>query len=193
MRTINLTSAAAALAVVGLLAGCSGAPTAQQQENGQQQAASGQLVKNQPVPGLAYSQMRQNLIEIETAQAQGIQTTTFIFNRASQDPIQQCPSIGVPIASTASLSNPEQITGGYAGSGTYGVGVVGQMDPNGVYAPSDSLGTYVMCVGPNGAAVPVYAEGEVQTVMGPATWDYGKHQVQLTGAPTFHFTTKQGG
>lgn len=198
-RTITLSVRHILIGVAALaalvLAGCGAStPSGQQQENQDQQSIETQLVRNQPIPNIPYSQMRQNLIEIETAQAKGVQTTTFFFNQGVQDPVRTCPSIGVPIASTSSLSNPSQIAGGYAGGGgNYGIGVIDQMDPNGVYAPKDSLGTYVICVDGNGSPVATYWEGFVETEFGPAVWDQASHTIKPTGPATFHFSTKQGG
>jgi|SRR5882762_396154 len=172
---------------VGLLVGCDATPSGQRQENAAQAGITTQLVTNQPIPNIGYSQMRQNLIEIETAEDKGVQTTSFIFGNFSADPVQICPSIGVPIPNTASLSNPEQAT--YTGSATY---TTPQMDPNGVYAPSASSGTFVICVGADGKPNPVYAEGNVHTVFGPAVWNRQTHSVEMTGPASFKFTASQG-
>lgn len=175
-------------AVAVLTAGC-GMGSAQSRENSQQEQISQNLITSQPVPNIGYSQMRQNLIELETAEANGVQTTSFFFNLGIQDPVRSCASIGVPIPNTASLSNPQHITYGPGGS----TGVVDQMDPNGVYAPQSSQGTFVMCVDQNGQPHPAYWEGDVETEFGAARWDTGTHQVVAVGPATFHFSTKQGG
>lgn len=175
------------LVVAGcLLAACDSTPSATRAEGQAQAGISQQLVQNQPIPGVRYSQMRQNMIEIEQAEAKGVQTTTFMFGGYFSDPVQVCPSIGVPIPNTASLSNPEQTY--YTGSATV---TLPQMDPNGVYAPNSSSGTFVQCVGGDGKVEPVYAEGVVHAVFGPATWDYTKHTVRLTGPASFQFTAGQ--
>ena len=64
---------------------------------------------NQPVPKFDWSQYRQTVIDVETAEVNGVVTTTFMMNFGA-DPISSCPSIGFPVASTAQLTNPEQIT-----------------------------------------------------------------------------------
>lgn len=191
----KFTHAVICLMIVGLLAAaCStgpDAPTGQTQENKQQQQSTKSLVNNQPLPHFNYSQARQNLIELETAMANGVQTTSFFFNQGAVDPIDTCPSIGVPIPNTASLSNPQQVIDG---SGQYGGGNVttGQMDPYGVYVPTNSTGTFVVCIDAQGKPYADYWEGFVKTVFAPAKWNEQTHKVELLGPPSFSFSTQKG-
>jgi hypothetical protein len=178
-------AAASVLAAVGA---CDVTPSGQDIENRQQAAAQKSLDEAQTLPVFSYSQIKQNMIELETAEANGIQTTSFIFGGANDpDPIEICPSVGVPIPSTASLSNPQQVAHGWNDGP-----VIAQEDPNGVYMPTAGSGTFVMCVQPDGSVTPVYAEGNVHTVFGPATWDKGTHTVVLTGASSTHFSSAKG-
>ena len=105
----------------------------------------------------------------------------------NQDPVFSCPSLGMPVANTAQLSNPQQVVGGSGGNTT-----IGQMDPYGVYTPSASTGTYVICVNGSGAKYLMYWEGDVMTVASGATWNYAKHSANVTGAPTAVVHTKPG-
>jgi hypothetical protein len=182
-----MLAAGLALLSVSTIAACGGqsAPNGNSLEHQQQQRDSTSLLYSQPVPGFTFSQLRANLIEIETAQAMGVQTTSFFFNQGARDPIQSCPSIGAPIASTTQLTNPDQVIhDGYARGAAL---TVAQMDPTGVYS-GNSTGTYVMCVGADGKPYADYWEGFVQTIFGPATWDYNTHQVRLVGPPSFRFS-----
>lgn len=159
----------------------------QKQENQQQSNITSQLLQAQPIPAAAWSQVRQNLIEIERSQTDTTQTTTFMFGPANNpDPIDWCPSIGDPIPGTAQLSNPQQIQhDGYPSGGA--AVPIPQMDPNGIYG-GETTATYVMCVNAQGQVEPRRAEGIAHTVYGPATWDYTKHQVTLNGPASFKFT-----
>ena len=159
----------------GVLVACD-SQSANSKERDQQASIQDTLMKNQPLPYWTYSEYRQTLIDVESAEAHGVATTSFFFNQGVQDPIFVCPSIGFPIPSTANLSNPQQIT--WSGNQT---GVVSQMDPNGVYT-GQSSGTYVECVDPTGIKYAKYWEGFVDTIGGPAHWD-GKSEV-LDGPPT---------
>lgn len=148
----------------------------------------------QPAPHFNYSVLRQELIAIEASQAVGEQTTSFFFNQGVQDPIFYCPSIGDPVPNTAELTNPnkaETLTVPYQGGAAV---TIGNIDPNGIYAPTNSTGTNVMCINSKGQQYLHYWEGFVDTVNGSAHWDTSTHQVVVTGAPnmpTCHAATEK--
>lgn len=176
--------AGAALLAFGLAA-CQGAgnPSGQQQENQQQQSDTTTYETNQPIPHFQYSDYRQTAINVEAIQALGEQTTSFFFNLGVKDPIFSCPSLGSPFPNTAELSNPDQIENDGYPQGGQAV-TVGQMDPNGVYSPESSSGTYVICLNAQGQQYAQYWEGDVDSVSGPATWDASTGQIVVTGQPT---------
>lgn len=166
--------------------GCTHSNPANAKDQRTSSTALAQLDASQPVQTYTWSQQRQSLIEIERAKATTTLTTTFFFNQGVQDPIQSCPSIGFPVASTEQLTNPSQIVWDQ-GSGSGGNVAIPQIDPTGTYT-GNSSGTYVMCSTPSGQAYADYWEGFVQTVTGPAVWDSAAHAVKLTGTPTGAFT-----
>ena len=157
-------------------------PAGQAQENTAQQADQAALEASQPIPHFGYSVIRQTLIDAETLAANGTQTTSFFFQMGNQDPVYSCPSLGMPVPNTASLSNPQQVVPDPNASS--GSEVVGQMDPDGVYAPAASEGTYVICLNSGGAKYLDYWEGNVLTVGGAAEWDAATHTLKVIGAPT---------
>ena len=189
---------AVAVAIVLVLAGaaCTSTTTTAQRAakdsaNTEQASIAAGLTnmeRSQPLPRFSWSQLRQNLIELESAQADTTQTTSFFFNQGVQDPVQMCPSVGFPIASTTELSNPEQKITDVGRSGGNGNVTIPQIDPNGVYAGT-STGTYVMCIDAQGRTYADYWEGFVQTVTGPARWNTTTHDVEFVGAPSFKFTS----
>ncbi len=167
------------------VAACTGNPSTQQQEQNQQTADTASLEQSQPIPHFNYSQIRQTIIDAETIAANGTQTTSFFFQMGNQDPVFSCPSIGMPVANTAELSNPQQVvTQDSQGNGISGSATIGQMDPDGVYAPSASSGTYVICVNASGANYLVYWEGDVLTAAAGAEWNASTHSLKVIGAPT---------
>ena len=170
-----------AVAAVALLTGCT-----QQSIQNDKNTTDSQLLKYQqaqPVPQFDFSQYRQTVINVETAEANGVATTTFMYNMGSAIPVRSCPSIGYPIASTAQLTNPLQVVGSSGG-------VIAQQEPNGVYT-GDSSGTYVVCVHSNGKTSIDYWEGFVYTVGGPAHWDPATQQIVTDGDPTVSSPTNK--
>lgn len=189
--TLPVASAVIAVGAVMAVAGCNGStPSGQAIENNQQRQDTQSLVTNQPIPHYNYSQIRQTLIDAESVAANGTQTTSFFFQMGNQDPVFSCPSLGMPVANTAQLSNPDQVNPDpHSSSGSV---TIPQMDPYGIYAPSASQGTYVICVNNSGAKYLEYWEGDVMTVAAGATWDSATHTLKVTGAPTAVVHTKPG-
>lgn len=140
-----------------------------------------QYLQSQPVPKFTSSQLRQNLIDIQTAQVNSTVTTSFFFNMGVVDPIHSCPSIGFPIPGSFQLTNPSQKL-------RDSEAVIPQLEANGVYT-GDTTATTVICVDADGRGYASYWEGFVSTVAGPAEWDATTKSVVLTGAPTAEFDT----
>jgi hypothetical protein len=179
-----ITTTVAALAIFTLAACSEAAPAATQAENETAREALGQFLQAQPVPQFNSSQLRQNLIDIQTAQANATATTSFFFNQGVVDPIHSCPSIGFPIPGTFQLTSPEQPAGNREG-GYYSLP---QLEATGVYT-GDTSSTTVICIDESGKGYASYWEGFVSTVAGPAEWDADTKTVVLTGAPTAEFST----
>jgi hypothetical protein len=176
-------SVVGAAAIVLGAAACNGQGSAQAKENAQQGADSSTLINNQPIPHFKYSEERAILIEAETDAASGEASTSFVFEMGVPNPIFSCPSLGLGVPDTAALSNPEQVVNA-GGSGNPGV-TIGQMDPFGVYTPSSSEGTYLVCVAGNGNPYLTRIESQVDTFLGSAVWDlqpYG-HVAQVGTPP----------
>lgn len=176
--------------VVLFVAACAGSggnnQGGQKLESKEQSAASVQIITNQPLPAFPRSQARQNLIEIETARAKGVQTTSFFFNLGVSKPVKSCPSVGAPIPTTDQLSNPQKIVhDGYPDGGA--AVDIPQMDPDGVYT-GQSDGTYVLCISPTGEVHATYWEGHVLTEFAPAHYDNTTGQIVDDGPSTFKFT-----
>ena len=181
---------AAAFLSLGLAACTSGSHAGTNVEQNTEGAQATQYSQSQPIPFFKWSLERQILIDAETASAQGDQSTSFFFNFGVQDPVFVCPSLGMAVPDTSQLSNPEQVVSNRQNkrlpSGDWTN--MPQADPFGIYTPATSDGTYVICL-INGKPILQRAEETVHTVMAPATWDAGKHQIVVTGNPTSSVTT----
>lgn len=162
-------------------------------ESAQQLQDSTNLENAQPLPIVFYSQERANMIDIELAEVNDVRTTTFVHAMGNIDPIFSCPSVGFGIPDSASLSNPSQIEQRYFNNtNSWDSGVVDQMDPNGIYAPQSSAGTWVICLDDHGQAYINRFESTTDTLGGPAEWNYTKHFAVMNGAPTALATVVDG-
>lgn len=175
----------AVILVVGALgvAGCGKQKSGDTLDRRTTDRISRRFTTAQPVPEGSFSQLRENLREIQRSQINVTQTSTFFFARGASGtgaPVFDCPSIGYPIPSTAQLTNPSKE---YRGT------TIDQMEATGIYT-GDSSGTYVICVNAAGKGYAVYWEGDVMTFTGPAEYDPATHQVALVGQPTVSFNTK---
>lgn len=72
-----------------------------------------------------------------------------------------CDSVGFGISAATQYTNPQRAQSGTDGRG-YGLVTIPQADPNGLFSPSSTEGTWVMCKDPNSNKVaPVYAEPRI--------------------------------
>ena len=182
-KVISLAAVGAVGLTIGLSA-CGGhTNNGAVNESKEQGTDTSNILNNQPLPGIKWSQWRQDLISVEEAESNDTQTTSFVMHQGDNDPIFSCPSVGFPIPVTVSLSNPQMPYQGPINTGPDDP-TVGQMDPNGVYMPPDGQGTWLVCLDATGMPYISYNEDNVDAVGGPATWDYTKHNYTLTGAPT---------
>jgi hypothetical protein len=147
-RTIILIAGVALV-----LAGCAGTKESVQTDTKNTDRQLQQYQAVQPVPFYNWSQDRATMIQIYNAKNEARQTWT-VFYSAAGTPQSMCPSVGYPIPANTQLTSPDQA--GYVS--TYGVGVVSQMEPNGLYSTTGANGTYVLCVRPNGKNAAVYSE-----------------------------------
>lgn len=174
------------LALVPFAAACTSSGP-QATEGRQQENDTKQLLIVLPLPHFDNSEIRMELIQMEAIQAFGLSSTTFFFNAGTREPIESCPSVGLPIPADSSLSNPWQVSNGAGLPNTSSENVaIGQIDPNGVYfGPTDA--TYVLCKSANGGEYMVHAEGPVHAVTAQAYWDSsmygGKGGVHVVGQP----------
>lgn len=203
MRKHRLAAVVAAAGIVLSVAACASsgpsAPSGTSQESNTSNQDLNTYEQAQPAPHFNYSVIRQELTSIEASQALGENTTSFFFGGGAigkgNGPIFSCPSVGQPVANTAELTNPQKVVEDQ-NVGQYGTGLtIGNIDPNGIYPPTNSTGTNVMCRNSKGADYLVYWEGFVMAVNGSAYWDAATGQVVPTGAvnmPSCQTTTVKG-
>ena len=178
MKKSILTLAIAALA----LSACK--PPAQSQEQKDSAAVQqqqSQYAKAQPVPAYDFSLERDLLIQLYDIRNN--KPATHSVWRSDYGLIEgDCPSMGFGLPYDTSLTNPVAVRWGRH-NGIAGVGV-GQAEPNGVFASTNTSATWVFCVGPAGALEPVYVESKVTVYPGPVTVDYTNNRVIRDGDAT---------
>lgn len=192
--TKNTAITIAAIAALAAIAGCDSQndPSGASTENSASSALWQHYEQVQPpYQPTGKSVYRDNLNLAEADQVLGLNTTTFFFQNGSRIPIFWCPSHGGAVPDTAQLTNPSYVEPDPNAS--RGSVIIGNMDPNGVYAPTSSAGTYVQCEDTQGRPYLVYAEPDVMQISAPAIWDPkangGQGGIVVTGAPVMPVCT----
>ena len=128
-----------------------------------------------PLDPTGNSVYRDTLTYAEATHILGLNTYTFFMRKGGQGgPFFQCASEGSAVPNTAELTNPQQYVSNADDPSlpSDGVAVVGNMDPDGVFPPAASQGTYVRCLYDNGKPYLVYSEPDVlQLNASNASWD----------------------
>jgi hypothetical protein len=150
------------LAISAGVAACTSGSNGGDIENAASSAIQSHYDQVQPVlQPTGQSVYRATLTYVEAQHILGLNTESFLMRPAGGDgaPVFQCPSEGAAIANTAELDNPQEvIPDPYVANAT---DTVGNMDPDGVYPPADSQGTYIRCLLPGGSSYLVYSEPDV--------------------------------
>jgi len=159
----------------------------QSQENKDTQAVAAQqsqYAKAQPIPTFDYSLERSLLIKLYNLRNKRVATHSIW--RSNYGMIEgDCPSMGYGLPYDTSLTNPlmavDEDPQGYDKSALTSVG---QPEPNGIFASTNTSATWVMCVGIAGTLEPVYVEAKVTVYPGPVDIDYATNRVVRSGEAT---------
>jgi hypothetical protein len=176
-----LPTAAGACCLAATLIGCSngaGVPAGVASDQAEAMAGVNLILQNQPDPIFDTSAYREEVIEVEAIEALGSPTTTFFFPPGGSPnsgiaPIKVCASEGEPVPNTVQLTNPDQIIPdphNERNNANPGSLLIPLPDPIGVYPPSSSSGTNVLCLDANGNQHLSYWEGDVFAESGTAVW-----------------------
>lgn len=144
----------------------------------------------QPLPAFDWSLERDLLIQLY--QVRNSEVTTHSVWRSDYGLVEgDCPSMGYGLPYDTSLTNPEQAQR-IDLYGTQDVAVtVGQAEPNGVFASTNTSATWVFCLGASGVLEPVYVESKVTVYPGPVDVDYAANLVVRRGDATVSITSGQ--
>ncbi|WBU76756.1 hypothetical protein JAVIER_159 [Vibrio phage Javier] len=155
--------------------------SANAKEQQQVQRQQRQYAKVQPVPFFNWSLERDMVIQLY--QLRNLKAATHVVWRGDTSVIEgDCPAIGYGIPYDTSLTNPlgstDEDIEGYEKTA---LTTVGQAEPNGVYASTNTSATWVMCVNEQGLIEPVYVEAKVTGYPYPVNVDYNTNRVTKAG------------
>lgn len=167
-----------------------GNPTQDKKDTQAVQRQQSQYAKAQPIPAFDYSLERDLLIQLYNVR--NGEVATHSVWRSNYGTVEgDCPSMGYGLPYDTSLTNPwvgQQVD--VYGSPNAAV-AIGQPEPNGIYASTNTAATWVFCVGNTGALEPVYVESKVTVYPGPVDVDYAQNLVVRRGDATVNITVSQ--
>jgi len=139
------------------LTACDYTPTSDDLQNQKQEQANKQAVQTVGMPAIVNFQEKRILKDIYELRDTQIRTYTYITD-LNGHLHKMCDSIGYGIPGGTQYTNPQKVE--YHTSGGYVT--TPQADPNGLYSPASSEGTWVLCNQPGkDKTVPVYIEPRV--------------------------------
>lgn len=138
-----------------------------------------QYAKAQPIPAYDWSLERELLIKLYNLRNDKV--ATYSVWRSDYGMIEgHCASMGFGMPYDTSLTNPFQISTKRINTSSgyhLGEGVVGQSEPNGIFASTNTAATWIMCVSKSGSIEPHYVESKVTTYPYAITVDYKNNRV----------------
>lgn len=161
--------------LMGADGGCSGTPNQETKDRETVRAQQSQYAARQPVPVYDWSLERELVRKLYDMRNQRVATHSVW--RSNYGTIEgDCASMGYGIPYDTSLTNPLQPTGRRTTSLTS----IGQAEPNGVFASTNTAATWVICAS-KGGLEPVYVESKVTVYPGPMKVDYETNRVTPAG------------
>lgn len=179
------------LVIVALIMGCSLIEDSQETKDTKAvERQQSQYAKAQPVPTYDFSLERDLLIQLYNIRNRRVSTHSLW--RSDHGIIEgDCPSMGFGIPYDTSLTNPWMATDeDQRGRHNNAVTSIGQAEPNGIFASTNTSATWVMCVGDGGLIEPVYIETKVTVYPGSVTVDYDTNRVTRVGKASVTISNK---
>ena len=120
----------------------------------------------QPAPIFDWSLERHLMTELYKARNNAVVTYSYVRNQYTGKILSSCLSVGFPISAATQLTSPESMQR-IAYDGGYAYDRLPQNEPNGLFSPAESRGTYVMCLNKDGKVTPRYYEEDVEAYVTP--------------------------
>lgn len=163
------------LVMAVLLSACGGSESQNRQEREAVNKQQSQYAIGQPVPAYDFSLERDLLIKLYNLRNDRVATHSVW--RADFGMIEgDCPSMGYGLPYDTSLTNPW--VSYYSSASSV---AVGQAEPNGIFASTNTAATWVMCVSEAGLIEPHYIETKVTVYPYSVHVDYGMDRVTRSG------------
>lgn len=160
MKTIVMLCVVAVLTVFA--SACDDTSNANERERATVNRQQETFLRSQPTPVFEWSLERSLMIQFYNARNARTLTYSYVVHPHTGALLMSCESMGFPLPATVQLTNPQTVV-----DTARGVTSIAQAEPNGLYAPSSTTGTWVMCIAPNGGIEPRYVENEVITTVRP--------------------------
>jgi len=179
------------MAVVLTLSGCGQYTDSTNAKVAQEvQAQQGQYAIGQPVPKFDWSLERHLLTQLYSIRNQKV--ATHAVWRSNYGSVEgDCPSLGFGLPYDTSLTNPLASTDeDQRGNRNNALTSVGQAEPNGIFASTNTSATWVMCTGKAGAIEPIYVESKVTIYPYAVDVDYGTNHVMKAGETSVTVSTQ---
>lgn len=165
-----ILSILAVMVIVAVIACDDYTPTADQAQKNQQETILKEATAQTGMPAIKNFRERKILKDIlELRDQTGLATTTYLYNEMQGKLVKLCDSVGYAIPYSTQYTSPERPARSgevaYAGNIT-----LPQADPNALFSPQSSEGTWVLCKNPNGGDVKtVYVEPRILVSPFPLT------------------------
>jgi hypothetical protein len=185
MKTFRRPLAIAALAIGGFFVltaeSCQDdqapQPTANQREQAAQASITAEAQQTVGMPNIInFNQKKQLKAIIEAFDQPNLITYSYVMSMTGKA-VPLCRSQGYGFNEATQFTNPLAIEWreGHGNDTSWASGVVGQADPTGLYSPTSSAGTLLMCLTTAGKVLPVRSEPDILTL--PVPYD----QLDRTG------------
>lgn len=151
-----------AVTISAFLAGCQDTrPSSDQIQRQQQEAIAMQATMAVGMPAITDFAEKRQLKDIYELRDKMVPTYTYLYDMSGKIGEKICDSAGFGISAATQYTNPQKIEW-RSGNGGYASGVLPQADPNGLFSPSATEGTWVLCKVPGSTKVmPQYIEPRI--------------------------------
>jgi hypothetical protein len=144
------------IAVAFALTACEQPPSSTQIERKKQEELSMQAVTQVGMPAIVNFSEKRMMKDILELRDQNVATTTYLVDMNGKLH-KVCNSVGYGLPYATQYTNPQRI----AYDSGHGSVTLPQADPNGLYSPASADGTWILCIGKDGKAKPVFIEPRV--------------------------------